>query len=51
MKVDTVVDSRLLRGTLFQCLGAAALKDRFPCHQTCTGSSFTGGAGGASGHA
>ena len=30
MKVDTVADSRILKGNLFQCLGAAALKDRSP---------------------
>ena len=30
MKVDTVADSRILRGNLFQSLGAAALKDLFP---------------------
>ena len=29
-KVDTVADSRILRGNLFQCLVAAALKDQSP---------------------
>ena len=30
MKMDTVADSRILRGNLFQNLGAAALKDPSP---------------------